>query len=295
MKALAILLLSLTSLTSPGPGISGVKIVTRQVMGGITDIRTEYVAGDRFRNEWQTQMGDRPGPTMASIVLRGDRDRVFVLDLQTHEYLTYETDSRGMIPGSHARPATQSGGTLQIDIAYVDTGERKELFGHPARHVITKEKRTGSGGACSRDSYSETDGWYIDSSVMPEWRQQKKNAFGVVVASVVSYGTDGKCADKMDKIEVHRTGTEPGFPVKLYTTLKSEAPRRDGSPKMLDSNWGSEVVELKEGTLDPALFEIPADYRKVDSLRSWASVAAPQPRQLSGWEWFKERVQELFR
>ncbi len=294
MKALAILLLSLTSLTSPGPGIAGIKIVTRQVIGGLTDTRTEYVAGDRFRNEWQTQMGDRPGTTMASIVVRGERDKIFVLDLQAHEYLTYETDSRGMVAGSRTRPAAQSGGTLHIDIDYVDTGERKELFGHTARHIITKEKRVASPGACSKDSYSETDGWYIDSAVMPEWRQVKKNAFGVVIASVVSFGTDGKCADKMDRIEVRRTGTEPGFPVKLNTTLKSEAPRRDGSPRALESNWGSEVVELKEGPLDPALFEIPGDYRKVESLRTWASAAAPQ-RQLTGWEWFKQKVQDMFR
>jgi hypothetical protein len=294
MKALAILLLSLTSLTSPGPGINGIKIVTRQVMGGVTDTRTEYVAGDRFRNEWQTQTGDRTSMAMASIVLRGERDKVFVMDLQAHEYLTYETDSHGMLAGSHVRPAAQSGGTLRIDVNYVDTGERKDFFGHSARHIITREKRVASPGACSRDSYSETDGWYIDAAVMPEWRRTKKSAFGVVVASVVSFGTDGKCADKMDKIEVHHTGTEPGFPVKLNTTFKSEASRRDGSPRVLESNWGSEVMELKEGPLDPALFQIPPDYRKVDSLRSWASATAPQ-RELSGWEWFKAKVQEMFR
>jgi len=294
MKALAILLLSLTSLTSPGPGISGIKIVTRQVIGGLTDTRTEYVAGDRFRNEWQTQMGDRPGTAMASIVLRGERDKVFVLDLQTHEYVTYETDSHGMVAGSRARPAAQSGGTLRIDIDFADTGERKEFFGHTARHITTKEKRVASPGACSKDSYSETDGWYIDSAVMPEWRQQKKNSFGIVVASVVSYGTDGKCADTMDKIEVHRNGAEPGFPIKLNTMLKSEAPRRDGSPRALESTWGSEVVELKEGPLDPALFEVPSDYKRVESLRTWASAVAPQ-KQLTGWEWFKARVQEMFR
>ena len=295
MKALAVLLLSITALTSPGPGINGIKIVTRQVIGGLTDTRTEYVAGNRFRNEWQTQVGDRPGTAMASIILRGERDTIFVLDLKTHEYLTYQTDSRGLAAGSRPHPTGQSGGTLRIDIDYVDTGERKELFGHMARHIITKEKRVASPGACSRDSYSETDGWYIDSAIMPEWRQPKKNAFGVVIASVVSFGTDGKCADKMDKIEGHRNGVEPGFPIKLSTTLKSEASRRDGSPRPLESNWGSEVVELKEGPLDPALFEVPGDYRRVESLRTWASAAAPQQRQLTGWEWFKEKVQEMFR
>ena len=65
---------------------------------------------------------------------------------------------------------------------------------------------------------------------------------------------------------------------------------------MLDSNWGSEVVELKEGPLDPALFEVPGDLPTgCTSLRTWASAAAPQQRQPTGWEWFKEKVQEMFR
>jgi hypothetical protein len=30
----------------------------------------------------------------------------------------------------------------------------------------------------------------------------------------------------------------------------------------------------------------------VESLRNWT---AKPPRQLSGWEWFKEKVQEMFK
>jgi len=110
-------------------------------------------------------------------------------------------------------------------------------------------------------SESETDGWYIDNSVMPEWRQPKKNSLGkVVVASVVAVGSRNDCQNKMDKIEVHQTGTEAGFPVKSMTTLKSVVTERDGTPRMLASVWGSEVVELHEGPLDPALFDVPADF-----------------------------------
>ena len=76
-----LLLLYVNTLTSPGPSVNGVKIVTRQVTGTFTDTRTEYLTADRLRNEWQSQMGDGAGPPMATIVLRGDRDRVFVLDL----------------------------------------------------------------------------------------------------------------------------------------------------------------------------------------------------------------------
>ena len=63
------------------------------------------------------------------------------------------------------RPMVDSGGTLKIWIENIDTGERKEIFGHTARHIITREKRIAGPGACSKPSLSETDGWYIDGSV----------------------------------------------------------------------------------------------------------------------------------
>jgi hypothetical protein len=292
MPLAMLLLLYVTTLTSPGASVNGVKIVTRQVTGGFIDTRTEYLAEGRLRNEWQSQMRDGTGPPMATIILRGDHDRVFVLDLTAREYITYETGSRATTVGIKPKPTVNSGGTLQIWIENIDTGERKDLFGHVARHIITREKRVAGPGACSKPSMSETDGWYIDGSVMPEWRQQKNSTFGVVVAAEVSAGSNDKCFDKMDKIEVHRTGVETGFPVKITTTLRSEVTQPDGRSRMLDSTWGSEVVELKEGPLELTLFDVPPDFRKVQSLRSWT---AKPPRQLTGWEWFKEKVQDLFR
>jgi hypothetical protein len=292
MPKFLVLLLSLTSLAPLPPGVNGVKIVTRQVTGGYVDTRTEYLTADRLRNEWQTQTGDRQGPPMASIIQRGEHDRVFVLDLQAHEYMTYETSAHGALLQLNGRHMGKSGGTLEISIENIDTGERKPMFGHLARHIITREKRVAGPEACSRSSESETNGWYIDPSIMPEWRRHGKNGTGIVVASVMMAGNNN-CLNKMDRIVVHRTGVEPGFPVKVSTTLKSELPRGDGSLSGIVSTWGSEVVELKEGPLDPALFEVPADFRKVEHLRTW--TASLPKRQLSAWEWFKEKVQEWFR
>ncbi len=286
---LALIILSITPLTMPGPGVNGVKIVTRQVSGGLTNVRTEYLTADKLRSEWQSQVGDKPGPAMASIVLRGERERVYVLDLQAHEYVTYEHGSPAI--NTHNMPS--SGGILRIFVEYIDTGERKVIFGHMAHHVLTREKRYVTPGACSQPSESETDGWYIEPSVMPDWRQ-KKNGVGVVVASVVSTSPSNRCQDKTDHVEVHVTGAEPGFPVKVNTTLKSEIPGRDGSPRPVESTWGSEVVELKEGPLDPALFDIPGDFKLVPALRNWAVASLPK-RELTGWEWFKAKVQEIFR
>lgn len=97
--------------------------------------------------------------------------------------------------------------------------------------------------------------------------------------------------DRVDKIEVHRTGVEPGFPLKTTTTMTSAVPSPDGD-RTVASNWGSEVVEFQEGPLDPSLFEIPPDFRKVDALQNWYS---PAPRrQLSGWEWLREKLAQIF-
>jgi hypothetical protein len=85
---------------------------------------------------------------------------------------------------------------------------------------------------------------------------------------------------------------ETGFPVKIITTLSSDVTQPDGSKRMFSSTWGSEVVELKVGPLELTLFDVPKDFRRVESLRSWT---AKPPRQLTGWEWFKEKVAEMFR
>jgi hypothetical protein len=287
-----LLLMYVSTFTSPGASVDGVKIVTRQVSGNFTDTRTEYLAADRLRNEWQSQMRDGSGPAMATIIMRGERDRVYMLDMNARQYITYETDPRSNTSAMKPKPMVDSGGTLQIYIENVDTGERKEIFGHIAQHIITREKRVATPGACSKPSISESDGWYIDNSVMPEWRQQKKNTFGVVVAAEVSASSNDKCANRIDKIEVHRSGVETGFPVKITTTLQSEIIQADGHSQTLSSTWGSEVMELKEGPLEVTLFEVPKDFQRVESLRSWVAKA---PRQLTGWEWFKEKVQEWMR
>jgi hypothetical protein len=292
MPVLLLLFVTINTLLVPDPSTTGVKIVTRQVTGAFSDTRTEYLTANRLRNEWQTHMGERTGPPMASIIQRGGTNRVFVLDLQAHEYVTYETDSQGAALGVKPRPMASSGGLLQIWIDNSDTGERLMMFGRMARHIITREKRIASPGACSRNSESESDGWYIDDSVMPEWHRQKRPGGGVVVASMVAVSSASVCLDRMDTIEVHRTGVEPGFPLKITTTMKSEVPALDGGTRMVASNWGSEVMEFQEGPLDPALFEVPAEFHRVDALKNWYS---PVPRrQLSGWDWLREKLEEIF-
>src|SRR5215472_5589343 len=129
MRVLSLLLIAFLY---PDPSLNGVKIVTRQVTGLFSDTRTEYLTSNRLRSEWQTHVGDRTGPPMASIIQRSGNDRVFLLDLQAHEYVTFETDSQGGTLGVKPRPLPSSGGVLHIWIDNTDTGERLIMFGHMA-------------------------------------------------------------------------------------------------------------------------------------------------------------------
>jgi len=284
MSLLLFLIISTSAFMAPDSSVSGVKIVTRQVGGSVSDIRTEYLTANSLRSEWQSHSGDRSGPPMASIIQR-DSNRVFLMDLQAREYVSVGGES-----GSHPREhsVVPSGGILRIWTDYSDTGERQQMFGHMARHIITREKQIATPGACSRSSESETDGWYIEDSSLPEWHRQKKISNTVMVPITLSV-----CDGKADKYEFHRKGLDPGFPLKVTTTTRFEVPDRDGVPRLMASISGSEVMEFREGQLDPALFQLPADFRRVEALKNWYS--APPRHELTGWEWLKQKLQEIFR
>src|SRR5262245_4288058 len=175
MSLLLFLIMSASAYLAPDHSIAGVKIVTRQVAGAASDIRTEYLTANSLRSEWQAHLGDRSGPPMASIIERGT-NHVILLDVQAREYVTY--DNHGALGAKGHSPA-DSGGVLQIWIDISDTGERQEMFGRMARHIITREKRVATPGACSRSSESENDGWYIEDSSLPEWIRHKKKSITV--------------------------------------------------------------------------------------------------------------------
>src|SRR5262245_59609639 len=109
MSLLLFLIISATAYMSPDPSVSGVKIVTRQVAGAISDTRTQYRTANSLGSEWQTHLGDRSGPPMASIIQRGS-NHVLLLDTQAREYVTYDTDG-GL--GMKGHSVADSGGVLR--------------------------------------------------------------------------------------------------------------------------------------------------------------------------------------
>jgi hypothetical protein len=252
------------------------KIVTRRSFGtNEATISTEYLSGAWSRQESDRGIDNIRGHHLATIQHHGgDTNEQFMLDLEAHEYIENDVDKNGVgIGAKRIVPKTivpNYKGTIDVWIESTDTGERQVMFGQVARHIITKERRVPSPGACANSSESETDGWYIDYSALPEWRRPSFYALGFVFG--------GGCSAK---IQVHRSGVSLGFPVKVTTTFHLQMPAPDA--KVVSSSNTREVIEFSNATLDPGLFAVPSDFRKVSELTNMN----PSPRPTL-WQEVKE-------
>ena len=122
---------------------------------------------------WPRRPSVRP-PRVASIT-RCDLGQIFQLNLDDREYTSRpipkplsaeeqkaraeELKARAAQGPRLQRPARPN---LLVEITTSDTGERKQMFGYTARHVVTTEKRTPLEGAVSLPQEQITDGWYVD-------------------------------------------------------------------------------------------------------------------------------------
>jgi hypothetical protein len=231
--------------------------------------------------------GNVKGHRRALIRQKGaDSVQVYDLDLDAREYVSYQTDLRGIKLGAKSIAVKPSGKSYVINIDVVDTGERKEMFGHIARRLITKEKRVGGPGNCyGGNTEREIDGWYIDPGTLPLPQPPK----GKVVTHLVTFPV-GENRDRCsDKIEVHRTGPDKGFPLKETTTWLGEDAQQGTSPKAYSSM--TEVVEFSEAPLEQALFEAPADFKKVKEI---IDPTQRRTQAMTYWERFKAELWDIF-
>lgn len=231
-----------------------VKIKTKQTMSGQTSENTTFIKGKRTRTEMM-------GGVMVTIT-QCDIGRDLQLNpaMKTYMVNMYEDGT----PVKQAEPTTTrstevtKGGTMFVTTTIKDTGERKQMFGFTARHIIQTIETESSPDACNPSKTKmEMDMWVIDAefasgcSTTNQYRQYKNTK-------------SGGCQDKV----VPKTigSAKSGYP--LWTKMTSF----DANGKETFSTV-SEVIELSKATLDQALFEAPADYREVsDAAAMYASV-----------------------
>jgi hypothetical protein len=227
-----------------------------------TDI-TEYLQADRKREEHRGVFGYcwrpngrtiyRPTPGTA-LIKRCDLQKTFLVNFEDREFTEWPiqpvpTREELRTRATSGVPSQQPAATVFVETTTVDTGERKQLFGRLARHVMTTRRVIPLAGRTRQERQTVIDGWFIDLdtgvSCEPWWWSNSSHAF-------LTTRKDGEPPERPTFRDIG--DPERGYPVLRRTT--------EGA-----SVLELEVTELSTGALDPALFEVPADFLRVEQIR----------------------------
>ena len=233
-----------------------VKIKSKQTMSGQSYENTTYIKGKRQRSESMNGM-------MINLT-QCDLRRGIQLNSQTKTYMVNPfndgtTSSTGSTVSVDKNGVVQAGGRVTTTLTIKDTGERKQMFGFTARHLIITMETVSSPDACNKtNTKMQTDGWYIDAEFVLDCDYGQMNYRSPSSAK-------GGC---QDKYEMKTVGTaKRGYPVYEKMTMFDES----GKETMTMVN---EVVELSKAPLEAGLFEVPTDYREVqDAAQMYATAS----------------------
>ena len=227
------------------------KVKMRQTSGGQTYENATYIKGKRQRSETN-------GGQMITVTQCDLRRNITIMpQMQTYMIQPFGDPSATNTTNTSApRPAAQpvtKGGVVTSTVTTRDTGERKQMFGYQARHIITTMEMNSSPDACSNvKTKMEIDGWYIDAAF----------ALDCDLGSAYQNYQPPASGGCRDRYETKQVGTaKKGFAVWEKTTMYGP----DGAESFTTTN---EVVEFSQATLDPSLFDAPAGYREVKDFAS---------------------------
>lgn len=264
------------------PKTSGIKITTKFWTTETTNEQTDFLDGDRSRTEYRSATvavhadgtpDTRPRPPLASVA-RCDLGQIFDMNLEDREYaamaypafkLTKEQIEARLNEMKERRDnifqkVAPWVPTVREETATVDTGERKNFYGHEARHLIKTWKRAPLAGSHLEQEDNVTDGWYIDlnTSISCEFRWPRRNE--EPRHEYYAAGTE--------RIEIIDDGIrETGFAIERKYSSRSIRRLPDGTKSPTVYSDEKKITEFYEGPLDPALFEVPSNFRKVKEVR----------------------------
>lgn len=239
------------------------KVKMRQTQGGQTYENSTYIKGKRQRSESN-------GGQMVNITQCDLRRNVMLMPaMQTYMIQPYDQPSSttGASTVQSSRPPLQQppkkGGVVTSTVTTRDTGERKQMFGYQARHIITTMMMESSPDACAKvNTKMEIDGWYIDAAFALDCD------LGSNYTPHRPNPTGNGCHDRYETKQVG--AAKKGFAVWEKTTMFG--------PNGVESfSTTNEVVEFSQATLDQALFEIPEGYREVSDFSQMYAAPSGMP------------------
>ena len=244
------------------------KITTVSTAAACRQIETEYFKDGLKRRDFHDGVN---GPLRAVSVIDYKNLRDTAWDMKARQYMVQRLRTALRYEGV-------SGPVIVIDIETTDTGERRTMFGHTARHFVTRERHHPEVGANAKTDpwESRTEGWYIDTQSLPA---EKRGGFVHVLA----------VGGKRPLVKVNRTGpATTGLALWLRTTsINTSNGQQDESERTF------EVTELFEGQLDRALFEPPSGFQRVVSLPGNYPLPWLDQMRLR-WEWLQDWFSGFF-
>lgn len=234
----------------------------RQTSGGQTYENATYIKGKRQRSETN-------GGQMVTVTQCDLRRNLMIMPAnQTYMIQPYDQPSNSTAPAAtqNSRPPLQQttkGGVVTSTVTTRDTGERKQMFGYTARHIVTTMVMDSSPDACSPvKNKMEIDGWYIDAAFALDCD------LGSTYQPYRPQANTGGC---LDRYETKQIGVaKKGFPVWQKTTMFGP----NGAESFSTLN---EVIEFSQATLDASLFDVPAGYREVSDFASLYGAPSGMP------------------
>lgn len=272
-----------------------------------------YVQGNRRRTDERRVQRNAlwpGGPRVAFYEPRGalietcegDTKKAFSLDLDNRTYApivlrqTLTADQIKSFQSRVAKPETPARPTMLHEITTVDRGERKQVFGYTARHVITTFKVTPL-DSTGVPQETITDGWYVDLdthiSCDPTDETPREGTTYSAVRLMGALASGGSIsASAPSVVQTTYIGKpEKGFPIRVRRTTRRLMSLQGATTEQV-TTMESEVTELSTKALDPGLFEVPKNFRSVTQILPVPRVAL-WARCLAWGHYYLARMWEL--
>jgi hypothetical protein len=248
----------------PPPPPTDVRLHTSITTGAQVSENTTLIQGPRQRVEF-------PGMTVLS---QCDLGQTLQINDQSKHYIVQKHQTAEPPPPSPAdqqqammqqqmemqrqamqgkKPQPPKGGVVTYTTTLTDTGETKEFFGRPARHVKSVAVGESSENACQKvKTRIDVDAWYLD--VPPTMA-------GCTPRAEVKPQPAAPADACTDRLETKTIGdAKLGFPVlSTTTTVTGEGPDAKSTTVKI------EVDKLEVTRLDKSLFDVPSGYTEVSS------------------------------
>ena len=209
---------------------------------------TVYVKEQQERRDM-----DMMGQNLSTIT-NCERRQTLTINWKCKLYLAAPLDPEGgpMMPAMSPRGAEpeRKGGLVVVENEFRDTGERKTLFGLPARHVIMNMKMDAKEGSCNPGHTEiENDLWVVNVT-QPACRRKPGEGAPPVPQR-------GGCRDQYQHTSRGNASLAFGLPVVAKMTFTTPQGQRQ--------TMMTEIKDLSVGPLEASLFEIPAGFQEAKS------------------------------